>query len=246
MADSTYGLAYEEALRGVVPTAGRADRHSRKSSDDAWSGVSLHLLSRRHCAPRSETDWLELDCDWSLPGCGTTDRPNGRHLLPTGCLRGAATGRAGSSACRCGDPPVAAMAGALTPDGQLSLDLLVQVTPCMPCSLGLLPHPRSGVSGPLSDPLRVTVTVRLIPLVPAASGTRVARPVKDHLARGGDGSQLVQRVRPVLGDHRLVGQAANAAWQLFRSRRVADAFGARVLRDQDRSAGRARQGRSRP
>src|SRR5215207_1839990 len=51
-------------------------------------------------------------------------------------------------------------------------------TPCMPCSFGLLPHPRSEPRAQLNDPLRVTVTVRWLPLVTAAYGTRVARPAR--------------------------------------------------------------------
>jgi hypothetical protein len=53
-----------------------------------------------------------------------------------------------------------------------------------------------------------------------------------------DGSQLTQRVRPVLGDHCVVGKPLQTARQFFRSL-VADASGAPVLRDQgpDRSAG---------
>jgi hypothetical protein len=52
------------------------------------------------------------------------------------------------------------------------------LTPCMPCSFGPLRSPRSGASGPLSDPLRVTVVVRWLPLVTAAYGTWVARPMR--------------------------------------------------------------------
>ena len=45
--------------------------------------------------------------------------------------------------------------------------------------------------------LEVTVTVRWIPLVPAAYGTRVARPARTTtLAPGGDGSHHDRRVRP--------------------------------------------------
>jgi hypothetical protein len=58
----------------------------------------------------------------------------------------------------------------------------------------------------------VTVSVRWIPLVTAAYGTRVARPTRTTgLARGGDGSQLDRRVRSVLGDRRrLVGKSRRA------------------------------------
>ena len=57
----------------------------------------------------------------------------------------------------------------------------------------------------------VTVAVRWIPLVPAAYGTRVARPARTLTLRpGGDGSQLNRRVRSVLGDHRLVAKSRRA------------------------------------
>jgi hypothetical protein len=66
----------------------------------------------------------------------------------------------------------------------------------------------------------------------------------DHLTRGGDGSQLVQRLRPVLGDHRLVGKprmrrgsSCGPVWS-----RTPPALRSSATRD--RSAGRARQGRS--
>ena len=82
------------------------------------------------------------------------------------------------------------------------------LTPCMPCSFGLLPHCRSGTGAQPNGLLRVTVTVRGIPLVTAAYGTRVARPVRTtRLAPGGDGSQLAYRVRPVSVIHRLVAKS---------------------------------------
>jgi hypothetical protein len=46
----------------------------------------------------------------------------------------------------------------------------------MPCSFGLLPHPRSAACGLPSRLLEVTVTIRCIPLETAAYGTWVARP----------------------------------------------------------------------
>jgi hypothetical protein len=65
------------------------------------------------------------------------------------------------------------------------------LTTFMPCSFGLLPHPRSDASGSLSDLLRVTVVDRYVPLVTAAYGTRVARPARTtRLAPEGNGSQL--------------------------------------------------------
>jgi hypothetical protein len=57
------------------------------------------------------------------------------------------------------------------------------LTPCMPCSFGLLPHPRSGTGAQPDGPLEVTVSVRWIPLVTAAYGTRVARPVRTTVPR---------------------------------------------------------------
>jgi hypothetical protein len=67
------------------------------------------------------------------------------------------------------------------------------LTPCMPCSFGLLPHPRSEPGIQPIQLLEVTVTVRYLPLVPAAYGTRVARPARTMMfAPGGDGFQLGQ------------------------------------------------------
>jgi hypothetical protein len=43
--------------------------------------------------------------------------------------------------------------------------------------------------------------------------------------------RLDRRVRPVLGDHRLVGKSPEDSRQLYGSRRVADACGDLVLRD---------------
>jgi hypothetical protein len=45
------------------------------------------------------------------------------------------------------------------------------LTPCMPCSFGLLRSRWSAAAGQLNNPLRVTVTVRYIPLMTAAYGT---------------------------------------------------------------------------
>jgi hypothetical protein len=60
----------------------------------------------------------------------------------------------------------------------------------MPCSFGLLPHPRSEPYAQPDRPLRVTVTIRWIPLVTAACGTRVARPARTTwLGPGGDSSR---------------------------------------------------------
>jgi hypothetical protein len=77
--------------------------------------------------------------------------------------------------------------------------------------------------------LEVTVTDRWIPLVPAAYGTRVARPPGPALSPDGDGSQLDHRARPVCGDPPPRGQAANAARQRLPSRLSAGVLGDSIL-----------------
>jgi hypothetical protein len=52
------------------------------------------------------------------------------------------------------------------------------MTSCMPCSFALLPQHRSGACAQPTGLREVTVIDRSIPLVPAAYGTRVARPVR--------------------------------------------------------------------
>jgi hypothetical protein len=86
---------------------------------------------------------------------------------------------------------------------------------CMTCSFGLLDRsePRAQPTGLLG----VTVTVRWIPLVPAAYGMWMARPARTTMLRpGGDRSQLDRRVRLVLGEPLLVGKSleglAAAGW----------------------------------
>jgi hypothetical protein len=54
------------------------------------------------------------------------------------------------------------------------------MTPCMPCSFGLLLHPRSGMCAQPTGHVEVTVADRYIPLVTAAYGTRVARPLRSR------------------------------------------------------------------
>jgi hypothetical protein len=60
---------------------------------------------------------------------------------------------------------------------QSGVALAHHLTPCLPCSSGLL-HPRSRAGAQPNDRLKVTVIDRLIPLVPAPYGTRMARPVR--------------------------------------------------------------------
>jgi hypothetical protein len=121
------------------------------------------------------------------------------------------------------------------------------LTPCMPCSFGLLPHPRSEPCAQPDRPLEVTVTVRWIPLVPAASGTRVARPARTTIV-----SRLARRL-PAHPEGEARPRRPLRCWQA-----VAD--GAAVLpvpgrgrlrrsgppRPGTGSVGRARQGRYRP
>jgi hypothetical protein len=74
-------------------------------------------------------------------------------------------------------------------------------TPCMPCSFGLLPHPRSKTGAQPNGLLRVTVADRWIPLVTAAYGTWVARPTPTTMLVPDATAPVRRRVRPVLGDH---------------------------------------------
>jgi hypothetical protein len=121
------------------------------------------------------------------------------------------------------------------------------LTPCMPCSFGLLPHPRSEPCAQPDRPLEVTVTVRWIPLVPAAYGTRVAQPARTTIV-----SRLARRL-PAHPEGEARPRRPLRCWQA-----VAD--GAAVLpvpgrgrlrrsgppRPGTGSVGRARQGRYRP
>ena len=88
------------------------------------------------------------------------------------------------------------------------------LTTCMPCSFGLLPHPRSGSRRQRNRHLRVTVIDRYVPLVTAAYGTRVARPARTTtLPRDSDGSSSGRRVRPVPGAHCIVGKSPQGSRQ---------------------------------
>jgi hypothetical protein len=79
---------------------------------------------------------------------------------------------------------------------------------------GSSPTAGQGVGAQPNGRLRVTVSVRWIPLVTAAYGTRVARLARTTmLAPGGDGSPVGKRVRSVLGDHRLVGKSPEGSRQ---------------------------------
>jgi hypothetical protein len=75
----------------------------------------------------------------------------------------------------------------------------------MPCRFGLLPHPRSEPCAQPIDLLEVTVTVRWIPLLMAREWH--SRRETTMFRSGGERSQVCPRVRPVLGDHRLVGKS---------------------------------------
>jgi hypothetical protein len=73
------------------------------------------------------------------------------------------------------------------------------LTPCMPCSFGLLPRRRLGTGTLPNGLLEVTVSIRWTPLVTAAYGTWVARPARTTmLAPGGDDFRLGRRVRTAL------------------------------------------------
>jgi hypothetical protein len=78
----------------------------------------------------------------------------------------------------------------------------------MPCSFGLVPHRRSGTGGQPNGFLQVTVADRYIPLVTPAYGRWVARPARTTIVRTWRRrSSSARRVRPVLGDYRLVGKS---------------------------------------
>jgi hypothetical protein len=88
------------------------------------------------------------------------------------------------------------------------------MTPCMPCSFGLLRWSRSAACGQHQGPLQLTVSVRYIPLVTAAYGTWVARPTRTTtLAAGRQRLQLAWRVRPVPDHRRLVGESPEGSRQ---------------------------------
>jgi hypothetical protein len=72
------------------------------------------------------------------------------------------------------------------------------------------------------------VTYRYAPLVTAGYGTRVARPVRTaSFARGGNGSQLSQRVRPVPGDSGLLGTSPEGSRQIGRRLNLSSLFSPR-------------------
>jgi hypothetical protein len=85
---------------------------------------------------------------------------------------------------------------------------------------------------------------RWIPLVTAAYGTQVARPARTTVARGGNGSQLDQRMRPALDDHRLVGKLPKAARQEAGSQQSLPVEGAavKIRRSSCRSRNEVRDG----
>jgi hypothetical protein len=63
----------------------------------------------------------------------------------------------------------------------------------MPCSFGLVLHPRSGTCAQPTGLREVTVMIRWIPLVTAAYGMRVARPASTTwlgLARAATSSRV--------------------------------------------------------
>jgi hypothetical protein len=91
------------------------------------------------------------------------------------------------------------------------------MTPCMPCSFGLLPYPRSGPCTLPNGAPGVTVTVRYVPLVTAACGTRVARTVRTTmLACGAMAPSLAGERGPSPGYHRVVGKSLEGLRQRVR------------------------------
>jgi hypothetical protein len=99
-------------------------------------------------------------------------------------------------------------------EGKQAIQADPAMTPSMPCSFGLLSHPRSEAGAQVDRPLGVTVTDRYVPLVTAAYGTPVARPVRTtRLPPGGDGPPLFQTVRPVRGDPSPRGQEPTGSRQ---------------------------------
>jgi hypothetical protein len=78
----------------------------------------------------------------------------------------------------------------------------------------------------------LSVVVRWGPFRTLVNGTLVARPVRATLVQLWRWLDRDRRVRPVLGKHRIVGKPRRRRGSVFRSRLVADASGAPVLRDQ--------------
>ena len=77
------------------------------------------------------------------------------------------------------------------------------------------PHPRSGTGAQPTGLREVTVIVRWIPPVPAACGTRVARPVRTTMLEpGGDGSSAPKGRGPSSVTRRLVGKSRGARGSL--------------------------------
>jgi hypothetical protein len=73
----------------------------------------------------------------------------------------------------------------------------------------------------LADHAAVTVGDRCVPLVTAAYGTRVARPTRTTiLTTWRQRLQLVGRMRPVRGDHCIVGKSREGSRQPGRGTRL--------------------------
>jgi hypothetical protein len=76
----------------------------------------------------------------------------------------------------------------------------------------------------------LSVVVRSGPVRTLVNGTLVARPWRMTPVSGcAVGSQLGLSVRPVLGDHRIVGKTRTRRGRVLSARAVADASGAAVL-----------------
>ena len=88
------------------------------------------------------------------------------------------------------------------------------LTPCMPCSFGLLPHPRSGPARPAHGSSRSnrgcpldTAGDRCLWHAGGTAGENDDAPTWRRRLPAG------RRVRPVLGDHRLVGKSPEGSRQ---------------------------------
>jgi hypothetical protein len=86
-----------------------------------------------------------------------------------------------------------------------------EATPCSQSQIGRDCHLQRRDAAQVDADSPLSVIVRSGPFRTVVNGTLVARPVRMTLAHGGAvGLRLDWRVRPVLGDHRLVGKSPEA------------------------------------
>jgi hypothetical protein len=87
-------------------------------------------------------------------------------------------------------------------------------TPCSQSQIGRCCHPRGWGTAPVEAASRLSVVVRSGPFRTAVNGTLVARP--SRMTPGTRSRRWLhpdRRVRPVLGDHRLVGKSPDGSRQ---------------------------------